>query len=138
MTAAQIDLMGLISNGEKSETFIATAVEPKKDREMNNQKITAGSDLPDNEPDAVLVGRGLAQSMHVKPGDYLTLMTTTVAGSLNAMDVRVAGVFTIGVKDYDDRAVKMPIAGAQTLLQTKRSEERRVGKECRSRWSPYH
>ena len=23
-------------------------------------------------------------------------------------------------------------------LGTKRSEERRVGKECRSRWSPYH
>src|SRR5574344_2333163 len=23
-------------------------------------------------------------------------------------------------------------------LNTKRSEERRVGKECRSRWSPYH
>ena len=22
--------------------------------------------------------------------------------------------------------------------QEKRSEERRVGKECRSRWSPYH
>src|SRR2546430_8228890 len=25
-----------------------------------------------------------------------------------------------------------------TLLYTARSEERRVGKECRSRWSPYH
>src|SRR2546422_8412103 len=24
------------------------------------------------------------------------------------------------------------------LLMKKRSEERRVGKECRSRWSPYH
>ena len=24
------------------------------------------------------------------------------------------------------------------LLQELRSEERRVGKECRSRWSPYH
>ena len=23
-------------------------------------------------------------------------------------------------------------------LQVERSEERRVGKECRSRWSPYH
>ena len=23
-------------------------------------------------------------------------------------------------------------------LRTRRSEERRVGKECRSRWSPYH
>ena len=27
---------------------------------------------------------------------------------------------------------------AQTTLTTARSEERRVGKECRSRWSPYH
>ena len=24
------------------------------------------------------------------------------------------------------------------INKTKRSEERRVGKECRSRWSPYH
>ena len=24
------------------------------------------------------------------------------------------------------------------LLSVQRSEERRVGKECRSRWSPYH
>ena len=24
------------------------------------------------------------------------------------------------------------------VLRVKRSEERRVGKECRSRWSPYH
>ena len=24
------------------------------------------------------------------------------------------------------------------LRKTRRSEERRVGKECRSRWSPYH
>jgi len=123
MTAAQITLMGLISNGEKSETFIATAVEPAKDRAMNNQKITAGNDLPDNESDAIMIGRGLAESLHAKPGDYLTIMTTTVAGSLNAMDVRVAGIFTIGVKEYDDRAIKMPIAGAQTLLQTTKIEK---------------
>ena len=25
-----------------------------------------------------------------------------------------------------------------SAIQTDRSEERRVGKECRSRWSPYH
>ena len=25
-----------------------------------------------------------------------------------------------------------------TLFKDPRSEERRVGKECRSRWSPYH
>src|SRR5256885_6989221 len=29
------------------------------------------------------------------------------------------------------------LAGVQVAVQA-RSEERRVGKECRSRWSPYH
>ena len=122
MTAAQITLMGLVSNGEKSETFMATAVEPAKEKLMASQRMVAGSGLSDAESDAILIGRGLATSMNVKPGDYLTIMTTTVAGSLNAMDVRVAGTFLTGVKEYDDRAVKMSIAGAQQLLQTKKVE----------------
>lgn len=122
-TAAQVTLMGLISNGEKSESFMATAVEPEKDRAMKAQKLVAGSDLPFDELDAVLVGAGLAKSMAVKPGDYLTLMTTTKAGALNAIDVRVAGVFATGVKEYDERAVKMSIAGAQLLLQSSSVEK---------------
>ena len=122
MTAAQITLMGLVSNGEKSETFMATAVEPGKETQMQSQRMVSGAPLSDRESDAIIIGRGLAKSMNVKPGDYLTIMTTTVAGSLNAMDVRVAGTFLTGVKEYDDRAIKMPIAGAQQLLQTKKVE----------------
>ena len=34
-------------------------------------------------------------------------------------------------------SVKKPFADESNLEQM-RSEERRVGKECRSRWSPYH
>ena len=30
------------------------------------------------------------------------------------------------------------LANAAVLITLERSEERRVGKECRSRWSPYH
>jgi putative ABC transport system permease protein len=122
-TAAQITLMGLISNGDKSETYIATAVEPEKDHAMNAHRLVDGTELPAHELDAILIGRGLATSLHVKPNDYLTLMTTTVTGSLNAMDVRVAGIITMGVKEYDDRAIKMPIAGAQQLLQTNKIEK---------------
>src|SRR5438093_3727437 len=32
----------------------------------------------------------------------------------------------------------VPPAGFDVDLDRTRSEERRVGKECRSRWSPYH
>ncbi|HVT05424.1 MAG TPA: FtsX-like permease family protein [Thermoanaerobaculia bacterium] len=123
MTTTQLTLMGLVSNGDKSETFMATGVEPSKTRAMRGQTLVAGKDLPDGEMDAVLLGRGLATSMHAKPGDYLTIMTTTVSGSLNAMDVRVAGIFSSGVKEYDDRAIRMPIDGAQSLLQTRKVEK---------------
>src|SRR3712207_9490711 len=35
--------------------------------------------------------------------------------------------------------VRMPVMdGLEATRKIKRSEERRVGKECRSRWSPYH
>ena len=41
--------------------------------------------------------------------------------------ILIAGLFAgCGKKDTADADVKL------------RSEERRVGKECRSRWSPYH
>lgn len=122
-TAAQITLMGLVSNGDKSETFVATAVEPDRDARLRGNSVIAGTALPHDEPDAVLLGKGLAASMAVGPGDYLTLMTQTVNGSLNAMDVRVAGIFQTGVKELDERAVKMPLAGAQPLLQTTRVEK---------------
>jgi putative ABC transport system permease protein len=122
-TAAQITLTGLITNGDKSETFLGTAVEPERDRPMGSQRMVSGTFLSDAESDGVIIGQGLAESLNVKAGGYLTLMTTTVTGSLNAMDVRVAGIFATGVKEYDDRAVKMPLIGAQRLLQTTKVEK---------------
>ena len=47
-------------------------------------------------------------------------------------------------KVYKKGLKKFPKSGplyseyGELLWSTKRSEERRVGKECRSRWSPYH
>ena len=42
--------------------------------------------------------------------------------------VEHAGLFTLYAR----------LHGLRGSLKTGRSEERRVGKECRSRWSPYH
>ena len=51
--------------------------------------------------------------------------TQTVA--LNALDTRTEK----SLRDLEQRKQEL-------ILQGERSEERRVGKECRSRWSPYH
>ena len=41
---------------------------------------------------------------------------------------------TVGTLDEDEAVVKV----LRRSRKHRRSEERRVGKECRSRWSPYH
>ena len=42
----------------------------------------------------------------------------------------------MGLQINDSKGSDTHILGL--IGDTKRSEERRVGKECRSRWSPYH
>ena len=37
-----------------------------------------------------------------------------------------------------DVAIQVAPTDLSVLITGERSEERRVGKECRSRWSPYH
>ena len=45
--------------------------------------------------------------------------------------------FITGRGQYVDD-VKLPGMTYAAFVRSPRSEERRVGKECRSRWSPYH
>ena len=69
---------------------------------------------------------------------------------LDPADVRAAFA-SIKTSDYDEWAAGFSAVAERYMEQAKsaettdsakasalRSEERRVGKECRSRWSPYH
>src|SRR2546425_7288142 len=50
-----------------------------------------------------------------------------------------AGIAKIDIERSANRArITISTARPGIIIGRKRSEERRVGKECRSRWSPYH
>ena len=50
--------------------------------------------------------------------------------------VALLGAHVTGSDRNLDRGLNLPVFDA--VAEAGRSEERRVGKECRSRWSPYH
>jgi putative ABC transport system permease protein len=123
-TMARVEFMGLLSNGEKSAVFIGRGIEPAKETELsgNQSPVDSGKFLGQNansEGDAeVVIARGLAKTLKAKPGEYLTLMTTTSTGALNAMDVKVVGIYSTGVPEYDERALMVDLRTAQQLLVT--------------------
>jgi putative ABC transport system permease protein len=116
--------MGLVSTpAGRSVSFIGVGSEPARDRRMGFPvQLRAGEALPDAPPlpgeDGVLLAVGLAESLGVKPGDTVTLMTLNADGLLNALDARVRGIVTTGVADLDTRFLKAHLASTQRLLQT--------------------
>src|SRR3712207_8392984 len=53
------------------------------------------------------------------------------------LDCRLAAIVPNDAADFEVRTDEIvPAIRESTIIY--RSEERRVGKECRSRWSPYH
>ena len=42
------------------------------------------------------------------------------------------------IRQFENREKMLRQKLSKEERRTRRSEERRVGKECRSRWSPYH
>ena len=57
------------------------------------------------------------------------------ADSKQAMTVTVTNPLAL---ERTGEMVEVPMSDVVAKLKLARSEERRVGKECRSRWSPYH
>ena len=68
---------------------------------------------------AYLVGQGVARALQLKPGDYLTLLVSTTDGALNSLEFEVIGIFRTFARDYDNRAVRIPLAAAQELVGTR-------------------
>ncbi len=114
---------GLISNGDKSTVMMAVGVDPDNEFAVKGPflTMTGGQVLASDsgEPE-VMLGDALARSLKATPGSSLTLLASTTEGAMNAMDVRVKGVFSTGVPDMDKRLVYTSVALAQRLLVTDR------------------
>jgi putative ABC transport system permease protein len=119
----KVEFSGLISNGDKSTVMMAAGVEPDGEFAVKGPflTVTEGKVLVSGSVDAeVMLGAGLARSLKATPGSSLTLLASTTDGAMNAMDVRVKGIFTTGVPDVDKRLVYTDIVTAQKLLVTQR------------------
>ena len=124
------------------------AAEGILDADPRNVVITAGSQS----------AQDVATKVFCDPGDVVLVEDPTYVGALNTFEAYQVEVAPVPMDEHGlvPDLLEARIAALQTAgknikflytipnfnnpsgITLKRSEERRVGKECRSRWSPYH
>lgn len=125
-TVPRLKFGGLASTDDTSIAVLAVGTDALAERKMGSSKaanvehsstrIIQGQDLDPEDPNGVLLGKGLAEALNVKIGDRITFLTTRKAGAMDGGEMRVRGVFETIAKDFDDRAMKMNLKTAQELL----------------------
>jgi putative ABC transport system permease protein len=111
---------GLLNNGRSDLSVVGEGIEPGKEAQLGTfLLIVAGRQLEDTDRFGALLGLGVAQALNLAPGDRATLVASTAQGATNTLDLEVVGIFQSYSKDYDARAVKIPLAAAQELLDSR-------------------
>jgi putative ABC transport system permease protein len=130
-TIPRIEFTGLISNGDKSTSFLGMGVKPDKELKLMNywDSVYNGSKsnvsqeqmyrrLDRASPNGVLLGESMAKTLNAAVGSNLMLMGTTVDGAVNVVDVTVAGIVNNSMKTLDRYYLVTRIETAQNLMQT--------------------
>ncbi len=117
----KVELSGLISNGNKSIPFMGVGADIPAEKKILKDMLSISQEELDESintygANIVLIGQGLARSLNAQQGTGLTLLSTTTKGSMNAIDVVVAGIVATGWKEVDQRLIYMNVGLAQRLL----------------------
>jgi putative ABC transport system permease protein len=116
---ARVNFSGLLNNGRADLSVIGEGLEPNKEEQLGTAiTVIAGRPLRNTDTFGMMIGEGVAAALHLRPGSAVTLMVNTAEGALNTLEYEVVGVFRTFSKEYDDRAVRIPLPAAQELLFT--------------------
>jgi len=123
----RIAFYALLNNGEKTLSGAGEGVDGKSESKFFTTLNVIDGKMLSNEEDGILLGKGLAAALGLKIGDRVTVLANTHAGSLNAVDVYVTGIFFAGMKSFDDTFFRIQLPKAQELLDTHQVESMALG-----------
>jgi len=115
--AKRINTGGVVLSGDKSLPVTITAVEPAVEAPLSLQaaSIAEGRYLMEEEGDAILIGRGLADRLGLKVGDRTTLLGHSKHATLRQRTMTVVGIYDVGAPDLEKSMVFITLPEAQSL-----------------------
>lgn len=115
----RLEFSALLGNGRTDLPVRVEGIEPDKEASLGSYMvIRSGRRLESGDRHGLLVGEGLANALHLRVGDSVTLVTSAASGAMNSLDFNVAGVFQSYSKEFDASVVKIALPAAQELFGT--------------------
>ena len=115
----RLSFSGLGSTGDATVNVSVVGVDPRGEEEFADfETLVEGRPLEPGELDAGLLGEELRNGLGAEIGDWVTVLTSSYDGVINAIDFQVAGVVRTGSREYDSVFVKVPIELAQRAKET--------------------
>ncbi len=135
LVTPRLALSGIVSNGRASTIFVAEGLEPVAARYLQEgllknmqpqraAEVGGVQTLDADKPDSVALAAGLAGLLHLKTGDSAAVLTNTLGGQANALDIQVAGLFNTGNAATNDLYAFMPLALVRNLYDAEGRADR--------------
>jgi putative ABC transport system permease protein len=116
--APRIVFSGIMSLGESTLSFTGEGIDPEKEQRFSSAVLmTDGTGLSAGDEFGIIVGQGLAANLGAKVGDQVVLLASTGSGGINAVEVRIRGLFSTDSKAFDDVTLRVPLRIAEQLLR---------------------
>lgn len=116
----RLGFSGLATVGGASVNVKVTGIDPTREEEFSDfETVIGGRQLVPGDETSGVIGEELRRGLGARVGDWVTVMTSTVEGVINAVDFKIVGVIQTGSKEYDSVFVKIPIGLTQRALDTK-------------------
>jgi putative ABC transport system permease protein len=126
LSTPQLQISGLLSNGQVSTIFIATgrvpsdvaAIAARGGRRADAVPLYDGKPLSDKVTYGIGVSHGLAKQLNLKLGSTAVAMAPTVGGQINALDAQLWQTIDAPVEALEDKLATVPLRFAQELYDT--------------------
>ena len=126
LSTPQLDISGIVTNGRISTIFIAQGVIPEDVKVIEGSwrafRPIKGNRLDKKRLSGVEMAKGLAKILDMEPGDYSVIMSPTLQGHMNALDIEVAGLYDTGTEATNDKYMRIPLTIARSLYDTGKAD----------------
>lgn len=115
----RLTFSGVGGIGKAAVNISVTGVDPAREGDFADfETVVSGRNLLPGDTEAGVIGQELARGIGAGVGDWVTVMTTSLDGIINAVDFEVVGIVRTGSVEYDSVFAKVPIGLAQRALET--------------------